>query len=100
MKSKGVIHNVAASVIQETTSDSRSLDSLNNPPRVNKIDKATAEAVLAEIKAKHGDPDLPFEVEIDEDYDDPELLEIVEQHKQDLKNGVKGIPWEQVKRNV
>ena len=99
MKSKGVIYNVAAST-QEAINPTQEPRFSDKPTSKTKIDKKTADAILAEIEAKHGHPDLPFEVEIDEEYNDPELIEIVKQYKQDRKNGVKGIPWEQVKRDV
>ena len=99
MKSKGVIYNVAAST-QEAINPTQEPRFSDKSTSKTKIDKKTADAILAKDKAKYGDPDLPYEVEIDEEYDDPELIEIFERYEQDIKNGVKPIPWEQVKKNV
>ena len=101
MKNKGVVYKAAAPVHEDTGNfpepHTRNKPSTSNKPR---IDEKTANAILAENKEKFGDPHLPYEVEIDDEFEDPEMIKAIDCGLDRINKGVRPKPWSRIKGDV
>ena len=98
MKNKEIV--CQAAVVHENTSDFQKPQTPNKSSNKIKIDKKTANAILAENKEKFGDPHLPYEVEIDDEFADPEMIKAIDQGLEEINKGVTPKPWSRIKRDV